>query len=287
MSASSGTISGIDHAIVGVRDLQQARERFTRLGFTLSPAGRHVGRGTANSCIMFDDDYVELRGIIDDRQFTDGLDAFLRNGEGLAGIVFGTADADACRANLQASGIAVEPRSVQRIVEMPDEEVTLEFKNLHVPATDTPGLHTVIGQHLTLSLLRRAEWLSHANGAHGIADTTVLADDAAALADSYRRVFGEDAVEVAKGALTITLDHGRVSVCTPSELRARRHDIGYSDAPTLPRTMALTLKVRDPNATALYLSGQNVVYEQEPDGTVVVPPAEACGVLLVFARAGD
>src|SRR5438067_1608228 len=35
-------IAGIDHLIVGVRDLEQARLGWRRLGFTLSPRGRHI-----------------------------------------------------------------------------------------------------------------------------------------------------------------------------------------------------------------------------------------------------
>jgi len=58
-------IAGIDHVIVGVRDLERARVGWTRLGFTLSPRGRHIGQGTANYCIMFASDYVELLGIVD------------------------------------------------------------------------------------------------------------------------------------------------------------------------------------------------------------------------------
>ena len=57
-------ISGIDHIVVGVRDLEQARLAWARLGFTLSPRGRHIGQGTANYCIMFASDYVELLGLV-------------------------------------------------------------------------------------------------------------------------------------------------------------------------------------------------------------------------------
>src|SRR5688572_19550272 len=63
-------IAGIDHAIVGVRDLEQARASYQRLGFRVTPRGRHVGWGTANYCVMFERDYLELLGIVDDSQFT-------------------------------------------------------------------------------------------------------------------------------------------------------------------------------------------------------------------------
>ena len=57
-------ITGIDHAIVGVRDLERARETWRRLGFTLSPRGRHLEQPTGNYCVMFPSDYIELLGIV-------------------------------------------------------------------------------------------------------------------------------------------------------------------------------------------------------------------------------
>ena len=57
-------IAGIDHVIIGVRDLERARMGWTRLGFTLTPRGRHLGQETANYCIMFARDYLELLGFV-------------------------------------------------------------------------------------------------------------------------------------------------------------------------------------------------------------------------------
>jgi hypothetical protein len=39
-------LDGIDHLIIGVRDLEAARARYARLGFNTTPRGRHVGWGT-------------------------------------------------------------------------------------------------------------------------------------------------------------------------------------------------------------------------------------------------
>ena len=281
----SVSIDGIDHAIIGVRELEPAREAYTRLGFTLSPRGRHIGRGTANYCIMFEHDYLELRGIVDSSQFVAGLDKFLESGEGAAGLVFATGNAEDCRQVLMQAGIWVaEPMSLSRVIELPDEEVTLDFKLLHLPPEHAPSLHAVISQHLTLSLLRRPDWLSHANGARAISTATVVVEELAGLADSYARLFGEDYVSEEKGAVTVTTAHGKLVFATRAAFSDRHYDVRIDDALPLPRLMALGLLVRDPKATALYLSGQRVTYEQEPDGTVLVPPTQACGVMLEFAR---
>ncbi|MEZ5904967.1 MAG: VOC family protein [Geminicoccaceae bacterium] len=52
------------------------------LGFNSAARG-HVGWATANYCIMFRDDYLELLGIVDPTGFTNGLDERLAAGEGL------------------------------------------------------------------------------------------------------------------------------------------------------------------------------------------------------------
>ena len=75
-------IAGIDHVIVGVRDLEHARMGWTRLGFTLTPRGRHLGQGTANYCIMFARDYLELLGVVERDEHAQRLEAFLARREG-------------------------------------------------------------------------------------------------------------------------------------------------------------------------------------------------------------
>ena len=55
-------VIGIDHAVVMVRDLDQAAENWKRLGFTVSPRGTHsahMGSGNATivglvPCVCFD-----------------------------------------------------------------------------------------------------------------------------------------------------------------------------------------------------------------------------------------
>ena len=86
----------IDHPVIAVTDLDQARAAYERLGFTVPLRGSHIEWGTGNLCIMFADDYLEMRGIIDASRFTMHLDTHLeRFGAGLMGVAFGTADVEA------------------------------------------------------------------------------------------------------------------------------------------------------------------------------------------------
>ena len=47
------SISGVDHAVALVRDLDAARARYERLGFTVAPRGIHPPElGTGNHTVM-------------------------------------------------------------------------------------------------------------------------------------------------------------------------------------------------------------------------------------------
>ena len=61
----ASAITGIDHTLVGVRDLEAARVAWEKIGFRLTPRGRHIGWGTGNYCIMLEQGYIELLGIVD------------------------------------------------------------------------------------------------------------------------------------------------------------------------------------------------------------------------------
>ena len=42
---------GIDHPVIAVGDMTEARVRYQRLGFTIPPRGRHLEWGTGNWCL--------------------------------------------------------------------------------------------------------------------------------------------------------------------------------------------------------------------------------------------
>lgn len=273
---------------VGVHDLEAARETYTRLGFTVSDKGRHVGWGTANHTIVFADDYIELLGIVDPSQYVSRLDAFLEHGEGLFAIRLGTNDAEGLTAWLRAHGHDVnEPRRHGRIVETEDGAEELRFQLVPLPSELTPQLTLSAFHHVTLDLLRKPDLLSHPNGAKAISEVTVAVDDLTGVAEGYRQLFGDEAVtgEARRGLVRVNAGSNDLLFLTRKTFPVRHYDVEIANDVQLPRISALTLTVADPNATALFLSGQNVPFEREPDGTVLVAAEQACGVLLEFARA--
>ncbi len=272
----SASIAGIDHLLVGVRDLEAARRRYERLGFTLTPRGSHVGWGTANYCIMFEDDYVELLGIVDATRFTNNLDKFLAAREGLMGLAFATGDAQAAAQELRTRGIAAEgPKALERRLELPEGTVMPRFALVFLPAAATPGLSAFICHHLTPGLLRRAEWLRHANGARAIASLTGVAERPVSLALVYERLLGADAVNAADGRLTLRLGRHRITLVDPASPLAL---VGVA----APHLAGMTLASDDLARTASWLESQALPFVREADGSILVPPEEACGLWLRF-----
>ena len=281
-------IAGIDHALIGVADLDAARDTFTRLGFTMSPRGRHIGWGTGNYTIMFEHDYVELLGVVDPSQYIHRLDEFLETGEGLLNVALGTDDAEAAFRWLQAQGMDAAPaEQLQRLLETDEGDETLQFRNVYIPGDLTPGLNTFACEHLTPEKIRRASWLSHPNGARRISEVTIVMENLDGVRDAYVRLFGEDAVSGDERKGNITVDTGRDELwfVTPKTFPERHYDKTIDESLPLPRLAALTLEVADTQATALYLSGQQVAFERDSTDAVIVSSEEACGTFLVFADA--
>ncbi len=279
----SNPIRGIDHVLVGVRDLEAARLTFAHLGFTLSPRGRHIGWGTANYCAMLNSGYIELLGIVDPAQFTNNLDCFLEGGEGLLGLAFASGDAEAAARDLRARDVAVEgPKALSRKLELPDGDVEPAFRTLHMASEATAGLSAFIVQHLTPELVWQNAWLEHPNGAQGIVSVTGAVTDPGAAALAYGALFGPDAVSAGHGSVEIRSGAGLLRLTALEGLRQQFSGIANLPARAAPYLAGLRIGVSDLARTADYLGGAGVSYMRDGHGLLRLDPDLACGVVLEF-----
>ena len=194
-------LTGLDHVIIGVRDLEAARAQYARLGFNSTPRGRHVGWGTANYCIMFPHDYVELLGIVDPSQFTNDLDRLLAEREGLLGLAFGSADLGATHAAWLTAGLEpAPPQALGRLLEADGAAVELRFRNVMLPRSATAGVGMFALEHLTPEPMRRPAWLAHPNGALAIRACTICAGDTAPVAAALQRLIASPELRKKFGA---------------------------------------------------------------------------------------
>lgn len=281
----TGQISGIDHLVVGVNDLDVAAATYDRLGFTVTPRGFHRNMATANNCIMFADDYLELMGIVAPDLPDRGFGARLATlGEGLDRVAFATDDPAALSAFLRQAGHDVrEPVELRRPVDLPDGgSADAVFRLVMLPGTVAPPANAFVCFHETPALVRRPQWLRHANGAMAIRSLALVVERPADLAAAWRAMPGVDVDADGGGALLARTRGASVHLLSPDGLGERFPGIGGGVVP--PAMVAMGLAVADPGRTAAFLARAGVTHARDARGAVHVPPTESHGVHIVFEQ---
>ena len=281
-------IESLDHPVLAARDLDAARDCYERLGFTIPPRGSHVEWGTGNLCIMFADDYVEIRGIIDASRFTMNLDDHLdRYGEGLMGVAFRTDDVQSSHEEMVRHGMSVsEPRRLTRNFEHPEGWTQPSF-DLCVPAPDDiEGLmHVVVLQHLTPELIRRPEFLLHSNTCTGVSSMTGLIGDADRVARKLSLLFGDKSLQRNDDGVRLVVPTGqRVDLLTPRAYQLRFGDSDDAMPTDLPCLVAMTLCVEDLGRTQEVLAENDIAFDTQNSATIRVGPDFTCGLTLEFTE---
>jgi catechol 2,3-dioxygenase-like lactoylglutathione lyase family enzyme len=295
-------ITGIDHTLAVTHDLEATAGLYRRLGFTLTPRGRHIGWGTANYCVMFADNYLELLGIVDPGQCVNGLDDHLADrGAGIAGAAFATFDAAAVHAVFKRQGMDLRHADLARLLELADGNVTLRFRLTHAKPGATPGLSCFVCQHLTPALLRQPHWLNHENGSVGVEGMTILHDDPAALEAAYTHYMQAlglplDRVWRGQGRLDLPVGgsgagFGQNAGTTQQFLRfltpmraARRYPGLATHWLNRPGPLVITLAVNSLDATRAYMQAQDIRVMPVPGDRVVVDPVITDGTIFEFAE---
>jgi catechol 2,3-dioxygenase-like lactoylglutathione lyase family enzyme len=278
-------ISGLDHVLIGVRDLDAGKTDYERLGFTVTPRGRHIGWGTGNYCVMFEDDYLELLGIIDPAQFTNNLDVRLRDhGEGMFSFAMALEDVEAARASLAHAGFRPgEVESLKRYLDLAEGTVTPAFELLRLPAEDVPGLPFFFCRHLTPELVRQSAWLRHENGALGIRAVHVVATSPEEFTEPFSRLFGEAAVREEPGFVSADMGGCRLEFGRASAFHDYFGSAAWMAGETGKATTyaGLTISVDDLDRTRSVLDARQIDYE--PTGAAIaIRPEAAHGVAMAF-----
>ena len=185
----------LDHVLIGVRDLDAANLTFgEKLGFKVTPEGRHPGRGTHNRLVVFGPEYLELISIADPSEglFRPNLAPFLDAREGLFIFAMGTDDIDAAVATLRANGgVTKDPEFGER--RGGDGGPGYSWRQSEIRANVTPGSQTFFIQHNHTVEERYTEPpapTAHPNGVIGISRLALAVRDAESAASEWQRLFG-------------------------------------------------------------------------------------------------
>ncbi|MBL6077401.1 VOC family protein [Belnapia sp. T18] len=272
----------IDHVVIDVRDrMAEGAEAWRRLGFQLTPMGKH-SLGSANHLAILGRDYLELLG-------TDVPGGALRPDiapypVGLNGLVFRTGDAEALAAAQQARGVPIGPaQAFHRPADLPDgtrQDARFRTARLDRAAAFDGRLYWC--EHLTPEHVWRPEWQSHSNGALGVARILLSVRDPERQAALFRRIFGTAAVTEGPGGRAI-LQAGEAEVefaphaAVAAELGEAAPDpAGRGDHMAL---LGVSIRSLPETAAALRI---NAVHFTEAPGLLRIPAREAMNTALDF-----
>ncbi|KAA0688919.1 VOC family protein [Azospirillum brasilense] len=279
-------INGIDHLVIVVRDLEKAQDAYRRMGFTVSPRGRHGELKSANHTMMFGaGDYLELLAIEQPHPFTTYFSDVLKTREGIAAAALKTDDARAAQRLLVEAGYpAGEPVEFGRPVELPGGAQQARFTTTPIDGVPEWGGRVFLCQHHTPEVVWRPELVQHDNTVTGLAALVVAADDPDATAASYARLFGA-VVETRGPARVVPTGSAPIVVADPAALHW-----GWTGDPALavarPFLAGMVLTVAD-----LERAQQALQKSKFPtvlgNGVLRVSSASACGAMLAFAKDFD
>jgi hypothetical protein len=278
-------ILGLDHIVINVRDLAAAARGWQALGFTVSPRGTHSPHlGSGNHTIVFEEDYLELLGVLTETEHLRPTIAFLKRREGIERAAFTTDDAAGGAEELKGRGLAaLGPVHFGRPVDLPNGgKSEAKFNVYHWPLDEQPGgLRLFACQHLTRGSVWIAELQRHANGARRIVRLEILASDPQAAAAHMARLID--------APVTPTADGYRV----PSG--GRRADFLFYDAAAFARRYPAEVRegATAEGAAAVVLASADLAAARAASGAVAhgeaqasVPAARANGVVLSFVSQG-
>ncbi len=277
-------ITGVDHAVVVVNDLDRAAQNWKRLGFTLSPRGTHSAKmGTGNYTIMLGEDYLELLGVLDATEHNAPTRAFLaRTGGGIERVAFTTPDATKGAEEIRARGYPpIGPTDFERPVTLPDgRQSAAKFATFQWPIDQAPGgVRLFACQHKTRDTVWIPELQRHANTTKRIERILIVSPEPKADAARLSTMIDIPSRGERDGTWLVPSGPGRADfVFLARDGLARQ----YPDVPMagLPERggIGLVLAVDDP-ASAQRALGATAVRSGE---ALVVPPAAGNNAMLVF-----
>ncbi len=181
-------LTGLDHVVVVVPNLDQAIRGFARLGFVVTPGGRH-STGTHNALVGLEDgSYLELLAFAEPNP-SHRWAPLLAGGGGLSDFCAISDDLDTDLARYDAAGIVMSPpREMSRT--RPDG-VTIRWR-LSVPPHIAPGTVPFLIEDLTPITHRRPPACRHPNGVNGIAAIRLVSSDIEETAALYRALLQQE-----------------------------------------------------------------------------------------------
>ncbi len=305
-------LTGLDHIIIGVKDLDAATEIFRdKLGLTPSGGGVHATGGTANRIIVIGDTYLELIAVRTPSEAQASIVERLAKGEGYLNFVLSSNSMQADSEAMKARGVSLigpEKGSLKA-----EDGRVRSWLRTNIERPDLTQQYPFLIQHDSTGEERRsrlAGWTTppaHPLGVTKVLSTTLAVADLDEATQRFERIYGLQASEQFSGEadswdaqlVAFRLDESMQSfeLATPLPTFLEPAD----DAEYLPEPGALTqhlqqfgeslcrmtLAVENLTASRRYLDAHNVTYtyKEHPDyprPLLWIAPDAACGASIVL-----
>ncbi len=285
---------GIDHLVLGVRDIDQARETYSRMGFTLTPYARHPF-GTANSLVQLGGSFLELVHVADPHliaphgnttfSFAAYVRDYLKHGEGLAMLVFETLDARSDAADFAARGLdTYEPFDFQRQARLPDgTEATVGFSLAFVTHKDMPRAVFFTCQQHAPEYFWNAGYQRHDNGALDVAEVILVAGAPAGYRSFLEALKRSGEVTLQGDGLKLATPRGTVTILDEGAYTAR-FGLPAPDLASGAQFAGYTIAVSSLQSLTDCLDSGAMVYTTQ-GCSVVVAPDRSMGAMIAFVEA--
>lgn len=277
----------IDH-LLAADDPNVGGSRYERLGFTITPLSIIEELGVANRLVLLHPftkgtaNFFECMGVVDSVRATGNpMGALLAGEAGIRSMVLSSADAQASFESLSSDGFPFDRLiDVEREWELPDGEVLKPSFRVTLPI-DAP-LRFNFCEYRTPELYLRDAWLRHENGARHLTKVFAVADDPAAVAHYFERVFAGKSrhcgamYSVAPGGCELHVGNAAaLGDIVPT--RWVPHDCAA------PRYVGFEVQVQSLATVHDLLRTRDVEFE-ECGTALIVAPGEACGNVLRFVE---
>jgi hypothetical protein len=276
-------VKGLDHVVVMVDGIDTAEAAYKRLGFQVQPRGFHRKLGTANHLMIFDTDYFEILGLVEDTEFNAERREWLKQGGGLANVALATDGADLAFDAFKQAGLQPDaPLFFDRAVEVAGKIEHAQFRTVRIPKTHMPVVGFFVCEHLTPQFVYRGEWAKHPNGARGILGVTVIAERPKQWIPELEKYFGPGSVTREGEGLVVDTGTQPVRYLDRKGYTARYPGVTPvrpGDHPAL-----LSLRVDSLSACEALLRQNGVAFVRPDAGRLIVPPGQAADLTIEFAE---
>jgi hypothetical protein len=268
----------LDHVGHFVRDREAAAAALARAGFAPTPVSVQVApdgspTGTGNVCAMLARGYIEMLFKTADTPLGREFEAALGRHSGIQLAAFAVADAAAWHRRLGEAGFRTRPLApFSRPVGTATGSAVASFTVARVEPGEMAEGRIQMLTHHTEDAVWQPRWLTHPNGALGLASLVIAVADVDEAAARFARFTRRPAARTRAGQ-ALQLDRGRIDLVTRDAFAAVLPEVAI---PALPFIGACGVTVRSLDAADAILRQGGLAPRRAGDG-LIVPFPEALG----------